>query len=221
MSTVHPTAEVSPSAEIGPGTRIWHQAQIRERVRIGANCIVSRGVYIDFDVHVGSNCKIQNGASLYHGCTIEDGVFVGPGVIFTNDKLPRAINPDGSLKGTDDWVVGKTVVRRGASVGTGSIVLPGVTIGTFAMVAAGAVVSKDVPDYGLVLGVPARLIGFVCACGQKLPGFAPADAVVCGQCERRFLISQGSRGLDCRPCKHCDSCDGPPPAHGSTPKIIP
>jgi acetyltransferase-like isoleucine patch superfamily enzyme len=197
--TVHPTAEVSPSAEIGPGTRIWHQAQVRERARIGANCIVSKGAYIDFEVQVGSNCKIQNGAFLYHGLTIEDGVFVGPGVIFTNDKLPRAINPDGSLKGTDDWVVGKTVVRRGASVGTGSIVLPGVTIGQFAMVAAGAVVSKDVPDYGLVLGVPARLIGFVCACAAKLPGFAPADAVACGQCARRYRIESGARGLTCGP----------------------
>ena len=103
-------------------------------------------------MQVGSNCKIQNGAFLYHGCTLEDGVFVGPGVIFTNDKRPRAINPDGSLKGADDWEVGRTVVRHGASVGTGSIVLPGVTIGRFAMVAAGAVVSKDVPDYGLAVG---------------------------------------------------------------------
>lgn len=192
---VHPTAEVSPSAEIGSGTRIWHQAQVRERARIGANCIIGKGVYIDFEVQVGNNCKIQNGALLYHGCTIEDGVFVGPGVILTNDKLPRAINPDGSLKGTDDWVVGKTVVRRGASVGTGSIVLPGVTIGAFAMVGAGAVVSKDVPDYGLVLGVPARLIGFVCACGQKLPGFAPADAVACGQCGRRYRIATDSASM--------------------------
>ncbi len=194
--SVHPTADVSPHAEIGAGTRVWHQAQIRERARIGANCIVSKGVYIDFDVQVGSNCKIQNGAFLYHGCTIEDGVFVGPGVIFTNDKLPRAINPDGSLKGTDDWVVGKTLVRHGASVGTGSIVLPGVTIGRFAMVAAGAVVSRDVPDYGLVLGVPARLIGFVCACAEKLGAFAPGE-IACGRCARRYRISAGAQALEC------------------------
>jgi acetyltransferase-like isoleucine patch superfamily enzyme len=196
--SVHPTADVSPDAVIGPGTRVWHQAQIRERARIGANCIVSKGVYIDFDVQVGSNCKIQNGAFLYHGCTLEDGVFVGPGVIFTNDKRPRAINPDGSLKGTDDWEVGKTVVRQGASVGTGSIVLPGVTIGRFAMVAAGAVVSKDVPDYGLAVGVPARLVGFVCACAEKLPAFAPAEAVACGRCARRYQIGAGPRALECR-----------------------
>jgi len=195
--SIHPTAEVAPSAEIGPGTRVWHQAQIRERVRIGANCIISKGVYVDFDVQVGSNCKIQNGAFLYHGCTIEDGVFVGPGVIFTNDKRPRAINPDGTLKGADDWEVGKTLVRTGASVGTGSIVLPGVTIGRFAMIAAGAVVSRDVPDFGLAVGVPARLIGFVCACGEKLPGLAPAEAVACGRCARRYRISAGARGLEC------------------------
>jgi len=195
--SVHPTAEVSPSAEIGPGTRVWHQAQIRERVRIGANCIVSKGVYIDFDVQVGNNVKIQNGAFLYHGCTIEDGVFVGPGVIFTNDKRPRAINPDGSLKGTDDWEVGRIVVRYGASVGTGSIVLPDVTIGRFAMVGAGALVSRSVPDYGLVLGVPARLVGFVCACGEKLGGFAPTPAVACARCARRYQITAGTGGLEC------------------------
>ena len=195
--SVHPTADVSPDAVIGPGTRVWHQAQIRERARIGANCIVSKGVYIDFDVQVGSNCKIQNGAFLYHGCTLEDGVFVGPGVIFTNDKRPRAINPDGSLKGADDWEVGKTVVRHGASVGTGSIVLPGVTIGRFAMVAAGAVVSKDVPDYGLAIGVPARLVGFVCACAEKLPAFAATEAVACGRCARRYRITTGPHALEC------------------------
>jgi acetyltransferase-like isoleucine patch superfamily enzyme len=195
--SVHPTAEVSQSAEIGPGTRVWHQAQIRERARIGSNCIISKGVYVDFEVQVGDNCKIQNGAFLYHGCTLEDGVFVGPGVIFTNDKRPRAINPDGSLKGTDDWEVGRTTVRYGAAVGTGSIVLPGVTIGRFAMVAAGAVVSKDVPDYGLALGVPARLVAFVCACGEKLPSFSPADSVACGACARRYRITVGPHALAC------------------------
>jgi acetyltransferase-like isoleucine patch superfamily enzyme len=197
--SIHPTADVSPSAEIGPGTRVWHQAQIRERVRIGANCIVSKGVYIDFDVQVGDNVKIQNGAFLYHGCTIEEGVFVGPGVCFTNDRRPRAINPDGTLKGTDDWEVGRTLVRYGAAVGCGAIVLPGVTVGRFAMVGAGAVVSKDVPDHGLVLGTPARLVGFVCACGEKLPAFAPATRVSCQRCARGYRIAETARGLECSP----------------------
>ena len=197
--SVHQTAEVSPSAEIGKGTRIWHQAQVRERVRIGENCIVSKGVYIDFDVQVGNNVKIQNGAFLYHGCSIEDGVFIGPGVCFTNDKQPRAINPDGSLKGADDWQVGKTLVRYGASVGTGSIVLPGVTIGRFAMVGAGAVVSKDVPDYALVLGVPARLVGFVCACGEKLAGGRAAGETACRKCARRYRLVESPNGVRCEP----------------------
>jgi UDP-2-acetamido-3-amino-2,3-dideoxy-glucuronate N-acetyltransferase len=197
--SVHPTADVSPSAEIGTGTRVWHQAQIRERVRVGENCIISKGVYIDFDVQVGSNVKIQNGAFLYHGCTIEDGVFIGPGVCFTNDKQPRAINPDGTLKGADDWQVGKTVVKYGASVGTGSIVLPGVTIGRFAMVGAGAIVSKDVPDHALALGVPARVVGFVCACGEKLASGAAGDETACARCARPYRFVAGPGGLGCRP----------------------
>lgn len=198
--SVHPTAEVSLSAEIGPGTRIWHQAQVRERVRIGANCIVGKGVYIDFDVRVGDNVKIQNGAFLYHGLTVEDGVFIGPGACFTNDKRPRAINPDGTLKGDADWEVGRTLVRYGAAVGAGSILLPGVTVGRFAMIAAGAVVSRDVPDHGLVAGTPARLVGFVCACGDKLPGaVAAADDVACARCALRYRIAGAPGGLTCQP----------------------
>jgi UDP-2-acetamido-3-amino-2,3-dideoxy-glucuronate N-acetyltransferase len=196
--SVHPTAEVSLSAEIGPGTRIWHQAQVRERVRIGANCIVGKGVYIDFDVRVGDNVKIQNGAFLYHGLTVEDGVFIGPGACFTNDKRPRAINPDGTLKGDADWEVGRTLIRYGAAIGAGSILLPGITVGRFAMVAAGAVVSRDVPDHGLVAGSPARLVGFVCACGDKLPGTAAAD-VACARCARPYRIKAATGGLTCQP----------------------
>jgi UDP-3-O-[3-hydroxymyristoyl] glucosamine N-acyltransferase len=102
---VHPTADVSPQAIIGEGSRIWHHCQIRERAEIGRNCVLSKGVYIDFEVRVGDNCKIQNGISIYHGVTLEDGVFCGPHCVFTNDKMPRAINPDGSLKGADDWTL--------------------------------------------------------------------------------------------------------------------
>jgi len=165
---IHPTADVSPQADVSPGTRIWHQAQVRERARIGDNCIVGKGVYIDFGVTIGSNVKIQNGVYIYHGVTVEDGVFLGPGVILTNDKLPRAINPDGSLKADADWEVSAVLIRRGASIGAGSVVLPGVIIGEFAMVGAGSVVTHDVPAYGLVYGNPARLHGYVCRCGQPL-----------------------------------------------------
>jgi acetyltransferase-like isoleucine patch superfamily enzyme len=165
---IHPTADVSTHAQIGPGTRIWHQAQVRERARIGANCIVGKGAYIDFDVRIGDNVKIQNGVFVYHGVTLEDGVFVGPRVCLTNDMFPRAITPDGALKTDADWDVGTILVRSGASLGAGAIILPDVTIGRFALVGAGAVVTRDVPDHGLVLGNPARLVGYVCACARRL-----------------------------------------------------
>jgi UDP-2-acetamido-3-amino-2,3-dideoxy-glucuronate N-acetyltransferase len=182
---IHPTAEVSPQAEIGPATRIWHQAQVREGARVGSQCIVGKGVYIDQGVQIGSNVKIQNYALIYHGVTVEDGVFIGPHVCLTNDKLPRAITPDGALKTDDDWQVSLILVRSGASLGAGAIVLPGVTIGRFAMVAAGAVVTRDVPDHGLVFGQPARLAGYVCRCGRRLD--RPDDgAFWCPVCQERY-----------------------------------
>ncbi|HJY80625.1 MAG TPA: acyltransferase [Candidatus Binatia bacterium] len=167
---IHPSAEVSAEATVGKGSRVWHQAQVRERARIGRNCILGKGVYVDFDVVIGDNVKLQNGCFLYRGATLEDGVFFGPGVILTNDKLPRAINPDGSLKSEADWEVGKILVKRGASLGAGVVVLPEVVIGAFAMAGSGAVVTKDIPDHGLVVGNPARLVGFVCYCGARLRG---------------------------------------------------
>jgi acetyltransferase-like isoleucine patch superfamily enzyme len=167
MVKIHPTAEVSPTSEFGNGTSVWHGAQVRERARLGANCIVGKNAYIDFDVVIGSNVKIQNNASLYHGLEIEDGVFVGPHVIFTNDRLPRAINPDGSLKSASDWVVGRTLVRYGAAIGAGAIVVTGVTVGRWALIGAGAVVTHDVPDHAIVVGSPARIIGYVSAKGVR------------------------------------------------------
>jgi acetyltransferase-like isoleucine patch superfamily enzyme len=165
---IHPTAEVSPRAQIGAGTRIWHQAQVREEAQLGRNCIVGKGAYIDTGVVVGDNVKIQNGAYLYHGVTIEDGVFIGPRVCFTNDTFPRSITLDGTLKTDADWEVGRTLVRYGASLGAGAIVLPDLIVGKFALVGSGAVVTRSVPDHGLVVGNPARLIGFVCRCGRRL-----------------------------------------------------
>ena len=165
---VHPTAELSPKATIGNGTRIWHQAQVREGARIGADCILGKGVYVDFAVVIGNMVKIQNYASIFHGSMIEDGVFIGPYVCLTNDKRPRAITPDGSLKRDEDWEQGFIRIRYGASIGAGAIILPDVTIGRFAMVGAGALVAHDVPSHGLVVGTPASLIGYVCECGQRL-----------------------------------------------------
>jgi acetyltransferase-like isoleucine patch superfamily enzyme len=166
--SIHPTAEVSSLAQIGSGTKIWHQVQIREKARLGNNCIVSKGVYLDAGVNIGHNVKIQNYVSVYSGVTLENGVFCGPHCVFTNDKAPRAINKDGSLKSGEDWVTSQTLVKQGASIGANATIVCGVTIGQWAMVGAGAVVTRDVPAYGLVWGNPARLRGFVCPCGGRL-----------------------------------------------------
>ncbi len=182
---IHPTAQVSERARIGDNTSIWNQAQVREDVSIGKNCILGKDVYVDFGVQIGDNVKIQNGAYLYHGTTLEAGVFVGPGVIFTNDRRPRAINPDGSLKGSDDWSVGETRVRYGASIGAGAVILPDVTVGRFALVGAGAVVTRDVPDHALVVGNPARQIGYVCKCASRLIQESQEN-YRCPNCGERF-----------------------------------
>lgn len=164
---IHSTAEVSSLAKIGEGTSIWNQAQIREEVKIGKHCIVSKNSYLDKGVKIGNNVKIQNNASIYYPARIEDGVFVGPHVCLTNDKIPRAINADGSLKAMTDWNPLGAWIKKGASIGAHSVLLPGVKIGRFAMVAAGSVVTHDVPDHALVMGNPARLVDFVCYCGKR------------------------------------------------------
>jgi UDP-2-acetamido-3-amino-2,3-dideoxy-glucuronate N-acetyltransferase len=165
---IHQTADVSSEAQIGEGTSIWHQAQIRERAHLGRDCVIGKGVYVDFGVRIGDRVKIQNYTSVYHGVTIQDGVFIGPHVCFTNDKRPRAVNPDGALKRNDDWVLSETLVMEGAAIGAHSVIVCGATIGRWAMVGSGSVVTRDVPDYGLVWGNPARLQGFVCPCGERL-----------------------------------------------------
>lgn len=168
MTFIHPSATVEDGATIGEGTRIWHLVQVRPQAVIGAGCNIGRGVYVDNGATAGDHVKIQNYVSVYEGVTIEDGVFIGPHAVFTNDKLPRAINADGSLKAADDWVVTKTYVRYGAAIGANAVIVCGVTIGRWAMIGSGAVVTKDVPDYGLVVGNPARLIAYVDEQGQRL-----------------------------------------------------
>lgn len=170
---VHSSAEVSDRAEIGEDTKIWNNVQIRSGSKIGRDCIISKNVYIDTDVIIGDKVKIQNNVSVYYGVTIKDGVFVGPHVCFTNDKIPRAINPDDSLKSADDWQVFKTLVKKGASIGANSTILPGLIIGEFALIGAGSLVTKDVPDYALFYGSPAIFKGYVCKCGVKLTDKCP------------------------------------------------
>lgn len=179
----HPTAAVSPDAHIGAGTRIWSQVQVREHASIGEECNIGKGVYIDAHVHVGSRVKIQNHVSVFEGVTLEDGVFVGPHVCFTNDLLPRAITPDGKLKGAEDWEITPTLVKYGASIGAGSVILCGVTIGEFALVGAGSMVTRDVPPHALVFGNPARQHGYVCRCARRLSDVHEQDDKLVGWCE--------------------------------------
>ncbi|MFN8177000.1 MAG: acyltransferase [bacterium] len=155
---IHPTADVDPSASIGRGTKIWNNVQIRERAVIGEGCIVGKSVYIDHTVSIGNHVKIQNGVSIYHGVTIEDDVFLGPHMTFTNDLYPRAFDPE--------WHVVKTVARRGASVGANVTIVCGVELGEYCMIGAGAVVTKDVPAHALVIGNPGRIAGFVSVMGR-------------------------------------------------------
>ncbi|GIU92160.1 MAG: acetylglucosamine-1-phosphate uridylyltransferase [Acidimicrobiia bacterium] len=165
---IAPTADVDARASIAATARVWHLAQVREGAVVGENCVVGRGAYIDAGVKIGANCKIQNHALVYAPAVLEDGVFVGPAVVLTNDTYPRAINADGTLKSATDWHPRGVIVRRGASIGARAVVLGGVEIGEWALVAAGAVVTRDVPPYGLVVGSPARRLGWVGRSGRRL-----------------------------------------------------
>jgi UDP-2-acetamido-3-amino-2,3-dideoxy-glucuronate N-acetyltransferase len=182
---VHPSAFVSTDAKIGPGTKVWHLAQVRERASIGAECILGKGVYVGEGVQIGSRVKIQNGVSIYPGATVEDGVFIGPHVCFTNDRHPRAVNPDGSVQTADQWEISPILVREGASLGAACVLVAGIIVGRWAMVAAGAVVTRDVPDHALVAGNPARRMGSVCVCGRRLHE-ASAGRLTCANCGRAY-----------------------------------
>jgi len=185
---VHPTAEVSADAHIGAGTCIWHQVHVREHAQIGETCNIWKGVYIGAHVHIGSNVKIQNHVSVFEGVTLEDGVFVGPHVCFTNDLLPRAITPDGKLKSADDWEITPTHVKYGASIGAGSVIICGITVGEFALIGAGSVVTRDIPPHALVFGNPARQHGYVCRCARRLSDVRDQDNGLMGWCEMCGLV---------------------------------
>ena len=170
---VEPTADVDQSAQLGPGTVIWHLAQVREEARLGSGCIVGRGAYVGPGVRIGDHVKLQNYALVYEPAELEDGVFIGPAAVLTNDLYPRSVDPAGKLKRTEDWHARGVVVREGASLGARVVVVPGCAIGRWAMVAAGAVVTRDVPDFALVVGVPARQVGWVGRAGERLLAGAP------------------------------------------------
>lgn len=158
MTSIHPSAEIEPDTEIGEGSRIWHFAHVRQGSRIGRDCVIGRNVFVDSGAVVGDRCKVQNNVSVYHGVTLEDEVFVGPSVVFTNDHNPRAVG---------GWEIARTRVRHGASIGAGAVLVCGITVGRGALVGAGAVVTKDVPDWTMVLGNPARPAGQVCVHGLR------------------------------------------------------
>ena len=199
---IHPSADVSDDARIGENTQIWDHARVREGAVIGDDCIVGRGAFIDVDVHIGDRVKVQNNALVYHGTSVESGVFIGPGAILTNDRFPRSITVDGGLAGPQDWVISEIHLAEGCSVGAGAVVVAGCDVGPFALVGAGAVVTRSVPAHGLVVGNPARLIGWVCACGQRLIGAEgqtmgadDAGQATCPRDGKPFAIHDGS----CRP----------------------
>jgi acetyltransferase-like isoleucine patch superfamily enzyme len=175
---VHETALVEEGASVGADSRVWHQAQVRARAKIGARCIVGKGAFVDVDVTIGDDSKLQNYACIYHGVTLGRGVFVGPHAVFTNDLRPRATDPAFAPLRDGDWEVGETTVDDGAAIGANSTILPGVRIGRWAMIGAGAVVTRDVAPYALVAGSPARAIGWVCACGSRVT----EEARACARC---------------------------------------
>lgn len=182
---IHPQARVEDGASVGPGTKVWALAHVRRGARVGAGCVIGSGVTVDLDVEIGDRCKVQNAALLYRGVRLGAGVFVGPAAVLTNDVRPRAVKPDGTSLTDADWEVAPIIVDDGASIGANATVVAGVRIGAWALVGAGAVVTRDVPAHAVVVGVPARRVGSVCACGSRVDG---AGAVVCAACGARFTI---------------------------------
>lgn len=197
---VHATADLEDDVSVGSGSSIWHRAQVRTGARIGRDCVIGRDAFIDEGVSLGDRVKIQNGALVYHGVTVGDGVFIGPGAILTNDRHPRSITSTGELARAADWTVSPIHLAEGASIGAGAVVVAGCDVGQFAMVGAGAIVTRDVPAHALVAGNPARVLGWVCACGQRLHDStghaAPATReryaidteLTCPACGRRYAF---------------------------------
>jgi acetyltransferase-like isoleucine patch superfamily enzyme len=195
---VHATADIEADVSVGPNTSIWNRAQIRTGARIGAECIIGRDAFIDEGVVLGDRVKVQNAALVYHGVTVEDGVFIGPNAILTNDRYPRAVTPDGELARADDWTVSPIVLHTGCSIGAGAVVVAGVDVGRFATVGAGAVVTRSVVDQALMAGNPARRLGWVCICGARLleasghpvpaepEKYAIDPTLHCPRCGRRY-----------------------------------
>ena len=171
---IHPSSYVDENVEIGDGTRIWYFSHIQSGARIGKNCILGQNVNVSNYVTVGDGCKLQNNVSLYEGVELEKNVFCGPSCVFTNDLTPRAKYPKGHA-----YV--HTLVREGATIGANATIVCGHTIGKWALIGAGAVVTTNVPDHALMLGVPAKIAGWACECGELLP-----NDLICKKCGRTY-----------------------------------
>src|SRR6478735_4728531 len=190
MNSIAPSADVSDRAVLGAGTKIWHLAQVREDAILGENCIVGRGAYVGTGVHIGDNTKIQNYALVYEPAKLGKGVFIGPAVVLTNDTYPRSVSPDGSLKSAHDWTPVGVTIEDGASIGARAVCVAPLTVGRWATVAAGAVVVRDVLDFALVAGVPARRIGWVGRAGVRLEDGGGA-AWICPATGARYVETDG------------------------------
>jgi len=184
---VHESSYVDDGSEIGAGTKIWHFSHVMTGARIGERCNIGQNVVVSPQVVIGNNVKIQNNVSIYTGVTLEDDVFCGPSMVFTN-----VVNPRSEVSRKDEYR--PTLVKRGASLGANCTIVCGHTIGAYAFVGAGAVVTRDVPDYALVLGNPARVAGWVCECGVKLaPGSVPPSTAMCHACQSRYTTKADGR----------------------------
>jgi acetyltransferase-like isoleucine patch superfamily enzyme len=189
---IHELADVEEGAVLGEGTRVWRFAHIRSGAVIGNDCVLGNSVFVDCDVRIGSGVKVQNGVSVYAGVTVEDDAFLGPHMTFTNDMYPRSYNPE--------WNLVPTWVERGAAIGAHATILCGTRIGAYSMVAAGAVVTRDVPAFGLVVGSPARLVGRVCYCGRRvvevpIPYDYRGQEVTCPACGTAYRIDEAGEFL--------------------------
>lgn len=189
MTRIESSADVSPMATIGTDTLVWHLAQIREGAILGTGCTIGRGAYIGPKVELGNNCKIQNYALVYEPARLADGVFIGPAAVLTNDLFPRAINVDGTLKANHDWEAVGVVIGQGAAIGARAVCIAPLRIGAWAMIAAGAVVTRDVPDYSMVVGVPAHHAGWVGEAGHPLG--QDGDDWICPSTGRRYRECAG------------------------------
>lgn len=185
---IHPTAIVDDGAQIGEGTKIWHWVHVSSGAQIGVNCTLGQNVYVGGRAVIGNNVRLQNNVSVYDNVILEDDVFCGPSMVFTN-----VINPRAHVSRKDEYLA--TVIRRGASIGANATVICGNTVGQYAFVGAGAVVAVDVPDYALVIGVPARRIGWICRCGVRLP--VHLGVVACTDCGSCYMIDDA----ECRPLR--------------------